>query len=328
MYPAVLVLSAVLMRAQDTGAQDATALLTAVANNVRSAKSWRIEGHVTIEYEDAKASGYDFTFAWRTPGMVRYEKDDPESGRTLIVCDGAVQWTYSPRTNHYTKLAIDSDAPSRCGFPAGHWQNLLDRLMTAIVAGHDTIEIDGRSRECEEVRAEYAVRFGQQIRTMCIDPDRLVILREKMETDNPRRGASPLVHRVESTTYRLIERDGEIDPGLFVFAPPPGSTGTDLPKTYRIGAGVSPPVPIYRPDPRYPKNARRKRIEGTVILAIVVETDGTTSDIHVVKPLDPDLDRAAMECVGTWRFRPGEKDGHPVRVMAQIEVNFRLLDNQ
>jgi protein TonB len=115
---------------------------------------------------------------------------------------------------------------------------------------------------------------------------------------------------------------------LFVFVPPTGSTGTDLPKTYKIGAGVSPPVPIYRPDPKYPKNARKKGIEGTVILAIVVETDGTASDIHVVKPLDPDLDRVAMECVGTWRFHPGEKDGRPVRVAAQIEVNFQLLDKR
>jgi TonB family protein len=72
----------------------------------------------------------------------------------------------------------------------------------------------------------------------------------------------------------------------------------------------------------------RKRIEGSVILAIVVDTDGTATDVRVVKALDPDLDKSAVECVSTWKFRPGEKDGHPVRVMAQIEVNFRLLDKR
>jgi len=45
----------------------------------------------------------------------------------------------------------------------------------------------------------------------------------------------------------------------------------------------------------------------------------------VVRPLGMGLDEKAVEAVGKWRFKPGQKDGHPVPVMANVEVNFRLL---
>jgi outer membrane biosynthesis protein TonB len=37
------------------------------------------------------------------------------------------------------------------------------------------------------------------------------------------------------------------------------------------------------------------------------------------------LDEKAIEAVQQWRFKPGYKDGRPVPVMANVEVNFRLL---
>ena len=47
--------------------------------------------------------------------------------------------------------------------------------------------------------------------------------------------------------------------------------------------------------------------------------------IRVVRPLGMGLDEKAVEAVGKWKFKPGQKDGHPVAVMANVEVNFRLL---
>ncbi|MGA3025006.1 MAG: energy transducer TonB [Bryobacteraceae bacterium] len=105
----------------------------------------------------------------------------------------------------------------------------------------------------------------------------------------------------------------------------PGSGGNAGGGVYRIGGGVSQPVPIYRPDPDYSEEARKAKYQGTVILAIVVDEKGNPRDVRVLKPLGLGLDQKAIEAVEKWRFRPGMKDGHPVKVMAQIEVNFRLL---
>ena len=96
------------------------------------------------------------------------------------------------------------------------------------------------------------------------------------------------------------------------------------PGVYQVGGGVSQPVPVYRPDPEYTEAARKAKYQGVVILAIVVDENGNPRDISVVKPLGLGLDQKAVEAVEKWRFSPGMKDGHPVRVMAKIEVNFRL----
>jgi len=57
----------------------------------------------------------------------------------------------------------------------------------------------------------------------------------------------------------------------------------------------------------------------------VILPDGTTSNISVVRPLGLGLDEKAIEAVRKWRFRPSLKDGKPVPVRANVEVNFRLL---
>jgi TonB family protein len=94
---------------------------------------------------------------------------------------------------------------------------------------------------------------------------------------------------------------------------------------YRIGGGVSPPVPIFKPEPEYSEEARKAKFQGAVLLAIVILPDGSTSNIRVIRPLGLGLDEKAIEAVQKWRFRPSLKDGKPVAVSANVEVNFRLL---
>ena len=92
----------------------------------------------------------------------------------------------------------------------------------------------------------------------------------------------------------------------------------------RPQSGVTPPVPTYRPPPEYSEKARKKKIEGTVILYVEVDPTGHARNIKVVRSLGSGLDEKAIEAVSRWEFRPGMKDGQPVTFAATIEVNFRL----
>ncbi len=96
---------------------------------------------------------------------------------------------------------------------------------------------------------------------------------------------------------------------------------------YRPGGGVSMPKPTYRPSPDYSEEAARKKINGVVVLTIVVAADGTVQDAHVAKSLGYGLDEKAVETIKTWRFEPGRKDGVPVPVQLSIEVSFHYAKN-
>lgn len=105
----------------------------------------------------------------------------------------------------------------------------------------------------------------------------------------------------------------------------PGEGGGAGGGVFRIGGGVSSPVPIYKVEPEYSEEARKAKFQGTVVLSIVIDEKGLPTNFKVVRPLGLGLDEKAIEAVQKWRFLPGKKDGHPVAVLATVEVNFRLL---
>jgi protein TonB len=105
----------------------------------------------------------------------------------------------------------------------------------------------------------------------------------------------------------------------------PGSGGGMGGGAYKIGGGVSPPSILFKVEPEYSEEARKAKFQGTVLLFVVVDEKGNPRDIKILRPLGLGLDQKAVEAVEKWKFSPGKKDGKPVAVQAQIEVNFRLL---
>lgn len=94
---------------------------------------------------------------------------------------------------------------------------------------------------------------------------------------------------------------------------------------YKPGNGVSAPVLLSKKEPAYTEVARVAKYQGTAVLYVEVGADGVPHNLRVVRSLGLGLDEEAVDAVSQWRFKPAMKDGVPVTVAAQIEVNFRLL---
>jgi TonB family protein len=89
--------------------------------------------------------------------------------------------------------------------------------------------------------------------------------------------------------------------------------------------GVSFPKCSYCPAPEWPVGQGSPSREGNVILAVLVTLDGKADQMSVLQTLNPVFDRAALECVRTWRFEPAkDADGNSVPVRLPVQVTFKM----
>lgn len=105
----------------------------------------------------------------------------------------------------------------------------------------------------------------------------------------------------------------------------PGHGGGIGGGAYRVGGGVSAPRVLFAPEPEFTEEARKARYEGTVVVWVVVGADGRAHEMRIQRSLGMGLDEKALEAIRQWRFEPARKDGVPVAVQVNVEVNFRLF---
>jgi TonB family protein len=112
-----------------------------------------------------------------------------------------------------------------------------------------------------------------------------------------------------------------------------GNTGTPTPTPPNPNVPPAPsptatckkaqaPVLIQKVDPKYPTALREQRVGGTVILQGFVTTDGTVEEIGVVESPSNDLTEGAIASFRTWRYRPAQCDGKPIRVYVRATMTF------
>jgi TonB family protein len=68
----------------------------------------------------------------------------------------------------------------------------------------------------------------------------------------------------------------------------------------------------------------KRKLQGTVVLNILVSTEGTVQQSKIVRSVDPELDKKAAEQVSRWKFTPARKKGLPVPSVMPVEVTFNL----
>ncbi len=83
------------------------------------------------------------------------------------------------------------------------------------------------------------------------------------------------------------------------------------------------PVRLRMVQPVYPPEAFAQKVQGTVVLQILIGVDGRVLRATVTHGI-PQLDAAAVEAVLQWRFRPARKDGEPVPSLATAPVQFKI----
>jgi TonB family protein len=93
-----------------------------------------------------------------------------------------------------------------------------------------------------------------------------------------------------------------------------------------LGPGVTPPVLVSVEKPAYPPLARRTKVEGTVVLALLVDENGRVVDVRVERgvSLNVGINEAAVAAARTARYRPATKDGVRVKTWHQLTIPFKL----
>lgn len=101
-------------------------------------------------------------------------------------------------------------------------------------------------------------------------------------------------------------------------APPPPTAAPTM-------ADLDVPIPLSRPPPHYPTRALRMRETGTVRVLVAVGADGVPTDVSVeTSSQSRELDRAALDAVRKWRFRPAQRGGQAVAGSVVVPIEFRL----
>lgn len=89
----------------------------------------------------------------------------------------------------------------------------------------------------------------------------------------------------------------------------------------QVPAEVMEKLVTHRVDPEYPESARQAKVEGVVVLDVIIGEDGSVVSMHPESGPDV-LTHAAMDALRWWRFLPYEMDGKPVAVETKVAVEF------
>jgi TonB family protein len=105
---------------------------------------------------------------------------------------------------------------------------------------------------------------------------------------------------------------------------------------HHFGCGVTPYKVLHAAEPQFSEEARKKKIQGDVLIVLTVDTNGDPQDVRVFESLankvDPkyrsaalSLDQQAIVCAKQYKFAPATYQGKPVLAEGRVEVNFQLF---
>jgi TonB family protein len=122
------------------------------------------------------------------------------------------------------------------------------------------------------------------------------------------------------------QKEPEPPPKVQEKAPEPEAPRTKAGELVEAGPGVSPPQLVSSPKPEYPPMARILRVEGTVVVAVLVDENGQVQDVRMAEPIKQKvgLNEAALAAARSVRYKPAKKDGVPVKMWTRLRIPFKL----
>ena len=113
------------------------------------------------------------------------------------------------------------------------------------------------------------------------------------------------------------------DSGTAVGPVPPADEAANGVK--RVGGDVTAPKIISQPAPEFTELAKKDKVEGIVLIGLVVDEHGLPQHVHVLRGLGDGLDENAVDAVQQYKFKPATENGKPVAVFENVEVNFEIF---
>jgi protein TonB len=91
-------------------------------------------------------------------------------------------------------------------------------------------------------------------------------------------------------------------------------------------AATEPAIPVRTVPPVYPYELKRDGITGVVSVSFEVDEHGNVQDATVQKSTNSKFDQPALDAIRKWKFKPGRKDGVPVKMKVAIPLQFTVSD--
>jgi TonB family protein len=96
------------------------------------------------------------------------------------------------------------------------------------------------------------------------------------------------------------------------------------PQIKSFGGSVKAPILLKAANSQYTEATRKARLEGQCLISLIIDRNGMPQNIRITRSLDPGLDQNAIDAVNHYRFKPAMREGEPIPVQINVEIDFRL----
>lgn len=120
--------------------------------------------------------------------------------------------------------------------------------------------------------------------------------------------------------------DVPVSKGVTVPPSVPPNFGRGLGSIFNLSDLDQQPQPRVQIEPIYPYEMRRAGINGEVEVGFICDYQGKVRDAYVMRSSQREFEQAALQAVGKWSFKPGQRGGKTVNVRMSVVIAFNITD--